>query len=261
MDELYIMHDKSPLVSFLIPTRGKEKLLMKSIKSLLDRASGIESWEVIIIIDNDDFKTLNTISEIESLFEKYSFCDCKISISEPKGYINLDYYYNKAAKLSTGELVCVWNDDVVMNSFHWDLLLRGDSERWPEKMCFMPIEVNIGLPQWINTHTTNFGGFPIVRKSWLDLLGYLVADYRVDSYIFNVCLISPSIHYEQCRLCVTHHNWDGPNDRPSISIQNNPEEFLIYTGGYKPVVENGITYYNVLMKDQMKMDGYLKENF
>ena len=84
------MLDKSPLVSFLIPTKGKEKLLMKSIKSLLDRASGLESWEVIIIIDNDDFKTLNSVSEIEKLFEKHPFCSCKISISEPKGYINLD---------------------------------------------------------------------------------------------------------------------------------------------------------------------------
>ncbi len=93
MDGLYIMLDKTPLVSFLIPTRGKEKLLMKSIKSLLDRASGIEYWEVVIIIDNDDFKTLNTISEIENLFEKYSFCDCKISNSIPKGFTNIDNNY------------------------------------------------------------------------------------------------------------------------------------------------------------------------
>ena len=188
------------LASFLLPTRGNPNDLLKNLKSLIIKSSENEDWEVLIAMDDDDEESISIISQIDELFKPHDFCNYVVMIMERQGYANLQNYYNKLANISHGELLVLWNDDVVMNSPNWDYLLRNDILRWPDRMCFFPIETN--QFSWMEGKFTPMSGFPIVRREWLKILGHYTQDFRNDTYIWNAALG----YWEPCRVCITHNN-------------------------------------------------------
>ena len=192
------------LVSFLLPTRNMPNETLQSLETLINNASTKNKWEVLIAIDSDDEPSLNIIPKIDNLFSRHDFCEYNIIITERQGYFGLNYYYNKLAEMAQGELLFLWNDDVMMKSTHWDNLLKNDALKWPDKICFFPIETNILDAVWHKDLVKTFGiyssGFPIVRKEWLNIVGHLTKDFRNDSYIWY----SAVGYSEPCRVCITH---------------------------------------------------------
>ncbi len=101
------------LVSVLLPTRQRPELMLKSVKSLIDRASDPSQIEVLLKIDTNDQDTYTSrYEELQSITP-----NCKVLISPQKnGYQDLHLAVNDLCALSTGEFLLLWNDDATMET-------------------------------------------------------------------------------------------------------------------------------------------------
>lgn len=99
-----------PKVSILIPTRNRQDLLRRCLGGLLGLryAGPIE----IIVIDNDS-EDPATIEYLGRLQEE------GIAVVRHPGPFNFSAMNNRAAKLATGELLCLLNNDIEMDDGCW----------------------------------------------------------------------------------------------------------------------------------------------
>jgi glycosyltransferase involved in cell wall biosynthesis/LmbE family N-acetylglucosaminyl deacetylase len=99
-----------PKVSILIPTRDKAKLLKKCINSILYNST-YSNYE-IIIIDNGSIEknTINLFAELQSKGVKI------VHDNRPFNYSVLN---NHAAKLASGDFLCLMNNDIEIISPAW----------------------------------------------------------------------------------------------------------------------------------------------
>ena len=61
------------LVSFLLPTRGRKDMFIKSIDSLISNATNPDCFEVLAGVDFDDFETIKFIQEFSNENTNISF--------------------------------------------------------------------------------------------------------------------------------------------------------------------------------------------
>lgn len=195
------------LVSFMLPTRHMEDEVLISLKSLIENSSQKHNWEILIALDDDDKKTLSKIPLIDELFEPYDFCSYKIEIMERQGYSKLQNYYNRLAELSSGEFLFLWNDDAVMITPFWDLIIKEDFDLYPEKICLFPLEYNYKSEIFEYLHYLLHNGFPIVRREWLDILGHFATYFKNDTYVMNVALG----YSDYSRIVISHDNGHETN--------------------------------------------------
>lgn len=116
--------EPKPLVSIIIPTRDRAKLLSLCIDSILQRST-YENFE-LIIIDNDSQE-----SATFHLFERLP--KEKIRIIQDKSPFNYSSLNNLAAKQANGELLCLMNNDIE--------IITPD---WLEEMASFAIQPEIG---------------------------------------------------------------------------------------------------------------------
>lgn len=99
-----------PKVSILIPTRNRLELLRKCLDGLfaLDYAGPIE----IIVIDNDsdDAATAEYLEQLRGN---------GVTVLRHPGPFNFSAMNNRAAKLASGELLCLLNNDIEMENSSW----------------------------------------------------------------------------------------------------------------------------------------------
>lgn len=140
----------APLVSVLIPSRGRPGLLKESIESL-----GEGNYEVSVAVDNDDPSLLeydpNQVTEVTDRF----------------GYAYLHEYYNLLAAKARGDWLLLWNDDAEM---------KGD---WLDKITADPDQ------PWVAT----FGEekcFPLISRKLYEIIGHFSKGPANDTYLLGV---------------------------------------------------------------------------
>jgi hypothetical protein len=167
------MKTANPLVTFLIPSRKRLGPLTSSIKSLEQTCNNIDSFEVIVIFDEDDTSTIN----------EFKLCDFKCSIktivSKRYGYYGLHNYINNAFEKSSGEWFWLWNDDIAMVSKNWDLVIHGYRDQF---VILNPANSN---PAWAN-YVKDATISPLVPKKWFQLLNRFSAYSQYDTYINSI---------------------------------------------------------------------------
>ena len=55
------------IVSILLPTRKRFDLMLKSVKSLYDKATFPENIELLLWFDDDDLESISRIKEVEKI--------------------------------------------------------------------------------------------------------------------------------------------------------------------------------------------------
>lgn len=138
-----------PLVSVLLPTRGRPELLRRSVMSLLDLASTPGRVEILVAVDEDDDATLEMVGELP--VHAFEF--------EPKGYPRLHEYVNELARQALGDWLLLWNDDAMMRTAGWDDVIANQEHF----AVLKPFDNHPG--EHLNT-------FPIVPKAWVDRVGH-----------------------------------------------------------------------------------------
>lgn len=150
-----------PLVSVLIPTRGRLQLLRESVSSLIARASRSDDIEIVIRTDCDD--PAYDRSYLWTLHANW-----RQVIGPPLGYRGLGSYYNECARDASGEWLFVWNDDCLMHTSEWDRDLR--------------LPPNHAVPWMVLAHNH----FPVVHRRWRDAAGRITASPHADSFLTEV---------------------------------------------------------------------------
>jgi len=105
------------LVSILIPTRKRVKLLKECLDSLNTKTQDKSLVEILLKIDTDDQETINFVTQ----YKLTSDIEIKELITDRKnGYGSLDEHMNNLSSLSEAEFFLGLNDDVEMLTEGWE---------------------------------------------------------------------------------------------------------------------------------------------
>ena len=102
----------SPLVSLLLPTRGRPVLATRFLKSVADTTSHPDKVEIIIYVDDDD---------AESHDIDYPGLKIKRIIGSRK---TMGEYNSECFEASKGDIIVLVNDDMIIKTQGWDERLR-----------------------------------------------------------------------------------------------------------------------------------------
>lgn len=159
-------------VSVLLPTRGRTDALLRSVQNLLGRASEPEAIEILLAMDHDDTESMAYARDhIQSLYPD----NIHIYQMQPLGYTRLSVYYNTLAGLAWGHWLLMWNDDALIDTDGWDLVLDRYVEH-PMPLLRMPCS-NFEHP---------FALFPIIKKEWFNVCANLSYYAHIDRFLYNV---------------------------------------------------------------------------
>jgi hypothetical protein len=152
-----------PLISVLLPTRNRPEMLAQSIDSMLYYADYPECIEFLLAVDPDAVTGLpaGALGEVWVAPQRY-------------GSARMHEYYNHLATLATGKWLMIWNDDALMQTAHWDGIVRQHENvcLWPDHMGTGPAHCNM---------------FPLWPRAWTAALGHIAnGSPRVDTWIQEV---------------------------------------------------------------------------
>lgn len=199
-----------PLVSFLLPTRGRPEQLRRAVASLYDTAESKDSLEVLIKLDTDDVSTLEAVKDLSLLYPGVQ----GIISPRGRGYFDLHLWLNSLANAARGDWLFVFTDDAVLKTQNWDRVLQsvGSIAPWPaiEDVCV--------LAPYVASHPDGCD-FPVIRRGMYRLLGTMGPIPYVDAWFqclatFVGALLRPPIE-------VAHEKPDstplhGADERPNF---------------------------------------------
>lgn len=109
-------------ISLLLPTRGRVPLATRFLQSVVDQTTHLDSVEIIIRVDDDD---------IESHQLNFEGLESKLLIG-PK--TTMGGYNTQCFNESTGEIIVLVNDDMVIQTRGWDEKLRALHRKIEDKI-------------------------------------------------------------------------------------------------------------------------------
>lgn len=165
---------EGPLVSVLIPSRGRPKSLLEAIDSLYSLAKNTNLIELILKLDSDDKETISVVTSLPLPIK---------TIISPRGngYWDMHHWVNDMCAISKGDWLYLFNDDARMTTQDWDqLLLRVQiANAFPgvEDVCLL-VSPTIYHP---NSHE-----FMFLRHTTYKILGHWSLSPQNDSWIHAV---------------------------------------------------------------------------
>lgn len=174
------------LISVLCPSRGRDRLLEQSIRSILDTADNIDNIEILVRKDSND----------PCLVPDYVTRYAQVSVGPPFGYSGMATYYGELAHKATGKWLFVWNDDAIMTTPGWDSVV----ESYGNEFCLIAPRNNHSacLQPW----------FPIFPHKFYEFFGWFSRTLHCDSYIYDVFRLGELPVYDEIRIFVQHNRAD-----------------------------------------------------
>lgn len=189
-------------ISIIYPTRKRYDLFVKSTDSLIEKCSDLNNLEILVAMDDDD---IDTIEKTREYMTDKPFM--KLYISERHFYKNLNLYVNAAAKEATGDFLLLWNDDCIMESKDYDLIM----DKYKNKFVVVnPLVVNHAE----YCRTDNQMLFPIIPREWINITGRWSNSGACDSWVqiisneLNLSLYEDDIKIFHDRYDLTRNNHD-----------------------------------------------------
>jgi hypothetical protein len=206
-------------IAILLPTRGRTAALSRSLIGLLEKASDLDSIQVLLGLDNDDTVGIQHFQdEIQPKLDSMGVAYTAMTF-EPLGYHRLHDYVNTLAKNSSADWMFFWNDDAIMESDNWDL----------------EITKHTGEFKLLAVHTHNdhpYSIFPIVPRAWLDVIGHLSLHSMNDAWLSqNAYCVDIweriDVHVLHDRADLTGNNLDSTYKERTLLEGNpgNPRDF------------------------------------
>lgn len=192
------------IISVLLPTRKRKNILLKSIKTLVDKASDPTRIELLIGIDEDDEETKEFLQKDVADYLKEKGVECRASIFKPLGYTKLHTYVNTLASSAHGEWFFFWNDDGLMVTEGWDNVIESYNGQFK---LLAPKDNHDGHPYAI---------FPIVPRDWFMLMEHLSMNAQNDTWLSHIAYMLDI--FERIDVEFVH-------DRADITGNNNDETF------------------------------------
>ena len=206
-------------ISILLPTRGRTKTLQRSLESLITRANHINDLELRLGFDDDDNESLDYFSTVLQPWLDSTNIDYTAMLFKPMGYGRLNEYVNGLAANTNSDWFFFWNDDAVMQTQGWDSVIVGYTGQF-KLLSFC-------------THNMHpYSIFPIVPRTWYDLLGYISPHPTQDGWVSQQAYMLDI--YQRIDVDVLHDRFDLTgnnnddifNNRPMLEGKpNDPRDF------------------------------------
>lgn len=179
-----------PLISVLIPTRGRPAHLCRAVDSCWSLAKDKSLIEFIFKIDDDDTETISTVEKIEKI------TPCKKIISpRNRGYWEMDRWVNEMSGLADGDWLFLFNDDALIKTEAWDqlILFIGTSKPWSgfTKCCLLMCPT-IGRPFAQE--------FIMLRRDTFKMLGHFSLSPHNDNWIYSLMNFVGAVLWTQIEI-------------------------------------------------------------
>ena len=194
-------------IAILLPTRGRDGMLERSIKSLFDNAENPDQVQLMLAFDNDDeLGKQHFSSHIQPWLDQRGIYYHAMEF-EPLGYIRLNEYVNALAANSDARWLVFWNDDAVMETKAWDTTIMSYQGQF-KLLAF-------------HTHNDHpYSIFPIVPREWYDLLGYLSPHQISDAWLSQQAYMLDI--WERIPVDVLHDRHDLTGNNDDATFRNRP---------------------------------------
>ena len=195
----------SPVISVLLPTRGRVKDFTESVEGLRDLAADISAIEFLVAADPDDEETITAAEKL----------GVTLHVSPQRyGYRGLHHYYNYLAARASGEWLFIWNDDCRILTRHWDEIIRKS----PPAILHLT-----------GNYVPGHNSFPVLPREWAELLGHLTVTEGVDLWIHDLGRMTSTMRRIPVRvqhLRINHDataaERDARNVQAELDIFNSP---------------------------------------
>jgi hypothetical protein len=156
-------------LSILVPSKRPEGL-ERFLQSLRTNTSNLSDIEVIVLVDDDDHpEYVDYLGNVTTIHQH--------SVKP----VHVGNLFHECYKLSSGEWILFANDDVRIDTFDWDKILRAKIAEYPDQLAlFWPNDKKFGA---------NLSCFPIVSRKVLEGIDFFPTPYRrykVDDTIYSV---------------------------------------------------------------------------
>jgi hypothetical protein len=206
-------------IAILLPTRGRTDALTRSLIGLLEKATDLDSIQVLLGLDTDDTVGIQHFQEdLQPKLDDMGVDYTAMSF-EPMGYSQLHDYVNTLARASSADWMFFWNDDAIM-----------DSEAWDTEICKYTGEFKLLAVHTHNDHPYSI--FPIVPRAWLDVIGHLSLHSMNDAWLsqnaYCVDIFERiNVHVTHDRADLTGNNLDATYKQRELLEGNpsNPKDF------------------------------------
>lgn len=165
-----------PLVTVLLPTRGRPDWLAKSVDSLYSLAVNKDKIEFLFRVDTDDLPTIQACCQIVDMLP-----NATLNIGKRgNGFRSMHHWINAMCVQARGDWLLIWNDDCQMKSSGWDhVLLHTGARSWhnvPD--IFMLTIPSVGRPAC--------NEFMFLRRKVTQVLGHWALSPHNDNWIHRV---------------------------------------------------------------------------
>ena len=194
-------------IAMLLATRGRTESLGRSIKSLVELADDIGRVQIMFAFDNDDDVGFTYFTnELQPWMDEHNVNYTAMKF-ERMGYINLHKYNNAMAKQTDSDWLVIWNDDAVMQTQGWDSVIVGYTGQF-KLLSFC-------------THNMHpYSIFPIVPRTWYDLLGYISPHPTQDGWVSQQAYMLDI--YQRIDVNVLHDRFDLTGNNNDDIFVNRP---------------------------------------
>lgn len=230
-------------IAILLPTRGRDGMLERSIRSLYELADNPDKVQLMLAFDRDDATGIqHFVTKIQPWLDTKNI-DYHAMEFEPLGYIRLNEYVNALAAASDANWLVFWNDDAVMETSGWDSIINSYNEQF-KLLAF-------------HTHNDHpYSIFPIVPREWFDLLGYLSPHQISDAWLSQQAYMLDI----WCRIPVhvLHDRHDLTGNNNDATFQNRP---MLEGNPLHPKDFHSVFQSNIRIADCAKIASYLKTKY
>ena len=194
------MHSTIPLVSFLVPSRGRFGQLIGSLASIKLTSPADARIEYLVRLDSDDSKSVHYARDLETLF------GARVIIGPPNAPIahahglrrEISPLYNELSNLATAPWVWIWNDDA------W---LRGNG--WYQQLEKLPVEPSLVLVESLQHHQSYYhqhaaNVLPMFLRNAWEKLGMPVAPEPIDLCMVDSIRAAGWPEHHLIGTCVVH---------------------------------------------------------
>ena len=184
----FFMHrGQGPLLSVLLPSRGRPKGLVRAIDSFWSLAQDKSLVEFVVKLDDDDTESIRMMEHLAKGNLELNLNLNVIISPREEGYRSLDKTWNSLAAAAKGDWFYLFNDDAYIKSENWDQLLlqtvflRPWFGAW--KVCCL----------WGPTIDCDSKQMPILRREVYEIWGHITQSPIADTWIWN-----PMEHLRMC---------------------------------------------------------------
>lgn len=188
---------KGPLVSVLLPTRGRVSGLLAALDSL-HSLSRYKNIEYLLKIDEDDKETLDAYEGLKKIIAVRALIS-----PQGNGYRDFHLWINELCSMSKGDWLYMFNDDALMQCQDWDVVLAtmgfspGATWHGVSDVC-MFITPTVQRPESYE--------MAFVRRKVFEILGHYSLNPHCDNWMASVmCFLSSAFRIDPVQVSHPEH--------------------------------------------------------